>query len=101
MRTQGHQDFFQRVRRVGVIDHHQRLGTPAKPLHATGRAFEFRQHLENFVQGVVQAEQGANGGEHVAQVEAAEQSAAQEVFALRGNQGGTYAFVVELRFTAI
>ncbi len=101
VRTQGRENFFQRVGGMGVIDHNQWLSPTAQTLHATGRALELRQDLENFVQRVVQAEQSADGRQYVAQVEAAEQGAAQMVLALGRDQGGTHAFVIELRLAYI
>ncbi|MNQ61209.1 hypothetical protein D3C85_755200 [compost metagenome] len=101
MRTQGHQDFFQRIRGVGIIDHHQGLAATAQALHATGRTLEFWQHTQNFIQRVVQPQQCAYRGQHVAQVESPQQGAAQMVFTLWRHQRGAYAFVVERSFTAI
>ncbi|MNO99982.1 hypothetical protein D3C76_917670 [compost metagenome] len=86
---------------MGVIDHHQRLRATAQALHAPGRAFKLRQHLENFVQGVIQTEQRTDRRQDIAQVEATEQGAAQVVLALWRDQRGAHAFVVELRLTAI
>ena len=83
VRAQCSENFFQRIRGVGVIDHYQRLRAAAQTLHAPGRTFELRQQFENFVEGVIQAEQGADCRQHVAQVEAPEQCAAQVVLALR------------------
>ena len=100
MRAQCGENFFQCIRGVGVIDHHQRLRAATQTLHAPGRAFELGQHFENFVEGVIQAKQGADCGQHVAQVETAEQCAAQVMLALRRDQRGAYAVVVELRFAA-
>lgn len=80
---------------MGVIDDHQRLRATTQTLHASGRAFEFRQYFENFVERVIQTEQGADGCQYVAQVEATEQRAAQMMFALRRDQRGAHTVVVE------
>ncbi len=86
---------------MGVIDHHQWPVAAAQTLHAAGRAFKLRQHGEDLVQRVVHTEQGANGGEHVADVEAAQQRAAQRALTLRGDQPRMNAVIVELRLGAV
>ncbi len=60
MRTQGHQNFFQCIWGMGVIDHYQR-GWITAAQHTTWPAgpSSFSSTVEDFVQCVVQTEQGA------------------------------------------
>ena len=101
MRAQGQQYFFQCIRGVGVVDHHQRLVAATQTLHATDRAFQLGQHFENFVQRVVQPKQGANGSQYVAQVEASQQRAAQQMLALRRHHGGPHTVIIKDGITAV
>ncbi len=101
VRAQGFEHFLQGVRSMRVVDHHQRLVAPTQALHAADRPLQLRGDLQDFVQRIVQRQQGRHGGEHVAQVEAAQQLAAQGTFALGGDQGGPHAIVIEHGFTTV
>ncbi|MCY1349797.1 hypothetical protein D9M69_360070 [compost metagenome] len=99
--TQGFQDFFQCIRGVGVIHHHQRLVAAAQTLHPAHRPLQRRQDLQYLVQRVVHGQQRTNYGQQVAQVEAPQQRAAQQALALRSDQLGAYAVVIEAGLAAI
>ena len=86
---------------MGVIDHHQRLLDPTQTLHAPGRALQFGHHREDFVQRVIQCQQRTDHRQQVAQVKAPQQAAAQTAFALRGDDIGAHAAVIEVRRAAI
>ena len=101
MRAQSFQHFFQGIRGMRVIHHHQRQLTTAKTLHTPDRALQLRQEGKNFIQRVVQTKQRANYGQQVAQVEATEQRAAQIALALRGHQTSTHTVIIETGFAAI
>ncbi|MNM61766.1 hypothetical protein D3C81_730730 [compost metagenome] len=95
------QHLLQCVRRVCVINYYQRLTATAEALHAANRPFQQRGDLENFIQRIVQRQQSTDGRQHVAQVETAEQSAAQGALTLGGDDHGAHAVVVKMRFAAI
>ena len=78
MWAQCREHFFQGVRGVGVIDHHQRTRATAQTLHPAGRAFQLRQHFQNFVQRVVEPQQSTDRSQYIAQVETTQQAAAQD-----------------------
>ena len=100
VRAQGFEHFFQGVRGVRVVDHHQRLVAATQTLHTAYRPLQLRGDLENFVQRIVQRQQGRHGSQHVAQVEAAQQLAAQGALTLSRDQGGTHTIVIEHGFAA-
>ncbi|MCY1277126.1 hypothetical protein D9M70_258110 [compost metagenome] len=60
-----------------------------------------RQDVQHIRQRVVHGQQRTDHGQQVAQVEAPQQRAAQQAFALMGNQLGTHAVIVEVGFAAI
>ncbi|MCY1413273.1 hypothetical protein D9M71_287010 [compost metagenome] len=101
MRAQCLQHLLQGIGGMRVIDHHQRLAAATQALHAPDRAFQHRGDLENFVQRVIQGHQGADRREHVAQVEAPEQAAAQRVLTLGSDDHGAHAIIIEMRFAAV
>ncbi|MNE15917.1 hypothetical protein D3C80_1088420 [compost metagenome] len=100
VRAQGLEYFFKCIRRVRVVDHHQRLVAATQALHAAYRPLQVRRDLEDLVQRIVQRQQGRDSGQHVAQVEATQQLAAQDTLTLGGDEGGAHAIVTEYGFAA-
>ena len=73
MHPQGLQCLLQRIRGMGIIDHRQRRLATAEALHATGHWLQFRGAGQQCIEVITQYQHGAHGGQHIADVEAAEQ----------------------------
>mgnify|MGYP006174455515 CR=1 FL=1 len=71
------------------------FGATLHVLHATDRPLQLRQHRENFIEWVIHAQQGTDHRQQIAQIDTAEQRAAQAAFALRGDHSGDDTLLVE------
>jgi hypothetical protein len=67
--AQRRERLVQRIRRVGVVDHRQRLPVPAEGLHAAGRRSQSLQHGGRLVERHARGQQRAQHGEQVGDVE--------------------------------
>ena len=69
--AQGHERLLQRIRRVRVVNHYQRLPLPAESLHASGRESQPLQHGGCLVERHIRGQQCAEHGKEIGDVETA------------------------------
>ena len=99
MRAQRGQRLLQRVRRVRVVDHHQRQpALAAEAVHAAIHRHQLRQGFRNQRWRHAHREQGGGDAEQVVDVEAAEQRRTHRVRLVASLQQETDAAAVELDF---